>query len=276
MISRFAKALLTTTFLLGGASAAQAAAGFIALEGSDATALHHDSSYTAQLFKYLQGPSVLPVLVYNPAGVIDLSAINGGVATVNKTSLAGLTLSDYSAIYIESAGGCCTADITALDGFGAAVTAFIAAGGNLSIENYIGGGYDGVVPGGGIPPATMPAGVVEGFTALNGGVGGGPGCTDRETVNANGLARGFTQPAVLGCWTHQAYQNSYWLPLGYISLIDSDPAYVFGDGSHIGSSFLAFGGTLGAPTGVPEPLTLSLFSAGLVGAYAMRRKAKKA
>ena len=35
------------------------------------------------------------------------------------------------------------------------------------------------------------------------------------------------------------------------------------------------GGTL-PPTGVPEPLTLSLFSAGLVGAAAMRRRLKKA
>ena len=58
--------------------------------------------------------------------------------------------------------------------------------------------------------------------------------------------------------------------------MDADPAYTFADGTHIGSSFLAFGGTLGAPVGVPEPLTLSLFGAGLAGAYAMRRKAKKA
>ncbi|HKU53842.1 MAG TPA: PEP-CTERM sorting domain-containing protein [Rhizomicrobium sp.] len=276
MVSKFVKLLMASTFLIGGASAAQAAAGFVALEGSDATALHHDGSYTPQLFKYLQGPSALPVLVYNPAGVIDLSGIDGGVATVDKTSLTGLTLSDYSAIYIESPGGCCSGDTTVLNGFGAAVSAFIAAGGNLSIENYRGGGYDGVVPGGGTPPGTMPAGVVEGVGALNGGVGSGPTCTDGETVNANGLARGFTQPPVDGCWSHQAYQNSYWLPLGYISLIDSDPSYVFGDGSHTGSSFLAFGGTLGAPTDVPEPLTLSLFSAGLVGAFSMRRKAKKA
>jgi hypothetical protein len=122
----------------------------------------------------------------------------------------------------------------------------------------------------------MPAGVVEGFTALNGGVGGGPGCTDGETVNANGLAKGFTQPAVLGCWTHQAYQNSYWLPLGYISLIDSDPAYTFGDGTHVGSSFLVLGGTLGAPIGTPEPATLALFGFGLLGLGALRRRKAQA
>ena len=88
--------------------------------------------------------------------------------------------------------------------------------------------------------------------------------------------KGFTQPPVDHCWSHQGYQGSYWLPLGYISLMDSDPGFTYGDGSHFGSSLLAFGGTLGTVTDVPEPLTLSLFSAGLLGAFSMRRKAKKA
>ena len=268
MTSKFKKLLLASAFVVGGANAAQAAAGFIALEGSDATALHHDMAYTMQLFSYLKGASALPVLT---VGSVDISAITG-VPTVLAPSLTGLTLSDYSAIYVESPGGCCTANPNAIAGFGAAVSAFIAAGGNFSIENYIGGSYDGVVPGG----AGFPLGSIQGAGVNNGGIGGGPNCTDGETINANGLARGFTQPAVLGCWSHQGYQNSYWLPLGYISLMNSDTAYTYADGTHVGSSFLAFGGTLGAPTGIPEPLTLSLFGAGLAGAYAMRRKAKKA
>jgi hypothetical protein len=262
MASKFAKLLMASTFLIGGASAAQAAAGFIALEGSDATALHHDAQYTPQLFSYLKGASSLPVLVF---GGEDLSAITG-VPTVTVSSLTGVDLSLYSALYVEAPFGCCTSDPNAVNGFGAAINTFIAAGGNFSIENYMGGDFDGVVPGG-----AGQAGNLSGNSTIYGTT-----CTDGEVVNANGLAKGFTQPPVDGCWSHQAYQSSYWLPLGYISLMDSDPSFSFADGTHIGSSLLAFGGTLGTVSDVPEPLTLSLFSVGLVGAAAMRRKAKKA
>jgi hypothetical protein len=248
-----------------GARPALADPGFVALEGSDATAFHHDPVYTPELFKYLQGSSSLPVLVYNPAGVIDLSGITGGVSTVDETSLTGLTLSNYSAIYIESVGGCCIPDQTVLNGFGAEVSAFVAAGGNLSIENYSGGSYDGVVPGG-----AAPNGSVEGYAVSNGGVGSGPSCTDGETVTALGISKGFSQPPVDDCWSHQAYENSYWAPLGYIDLIHSSADFVFGDGTSNGSSFLALGGTLGAPTptGVPEPATwaMMLLGIGAIGA----------
>jgi hypothetical protein len=253
-------------------------AGFVALEGSDATALHHDASYTPQLFSYLQGSSSLPVLVYNPAGVIDLSGIDGGVGLVNKTSLTGLTLSDYSAIYIESPGGCCQADNTVLNGHGADVLAFIAAGGNLSIENYVGGGYDGVVVGG----AAAPAGSIQGFGVSNGGVGGGPSCTDGERVTAFGMSKGFAQPPIDGCWSHQAYETSYWGPLGYQSIMASATdatsggfGFTFADKTQDGSSFLALGGTLGGtggPPPVPEPSTVVLLGGALAVLVAGKKR----
>lgn len=235
-------------------SPATATAGFIALEGSDATAYHQDPQYSPQLFSYLQGSSSLPVLVL---GTQTLS-FTGGVPVVYATGLSGQTLSDYSALYIESPGGCCAADPTAIDGFGAAVSAFISAGGNFSIENYIGGTYDGVIVGG-----DAPLGTIQGV-----GTAFGAGCTDGEIVTAEGIAKGFTQPPVDGCWEHQAYELSYWSGLGYISLMQSDPSgYSFPDGTSLGSAFLALGGTLGTPTGVPEPASwaMMLFGFGAIG-----------
>jgi len=256
--------------LSAAATPALAAAGFVALEGSDSTALHRDIQYTPQLFKYLQGSSTLNVLVFNPSGLQDLTGITGGVGITNVTSLTGVTLANFSAIYIESPSGCCTANNTVLNGFGVAVSAFIAAGGNLSIENYVGGAYDGVVPGG-----AAPAGTIQGAGVSNGGIGGGPGCTDNEVITALGIAKGFTQPPVDGCWAHQGYSNSYFGSFGYVDLIHADPAYTFADGTNNGSSFLAFGGTLGSVGGVPEPAAWALMITGfsLVG-VAMRRRTK--
>src|ERR1700751_2505119 len=117
--------LLTALCNAGGA---QAASGFVALEGSDATAFHQDPQYTPQLFAFLAGPSSLPVLVYNPAGTIPIN--NPGTATlVYSTTLPAVLTGVYSAIYIESPGGCCAADNTVLNGFGAEVSSFITSGG---------------------------------------------------------------------------------------------------------------------------------------------------
>lgn len=258
---------------VGFIGTAHAGPGFVALEGSDATAFHQDPSYTPELFNYLDNGTAMPVLVLGTVSILHV-----GAAVVDyKTSLTGVTLSGYSAIYIESPSGCCTADNTILNGFGAEVNSFIAAGGNLSIENYVGGSYDGVVPGG-----SNPFGSVEGFGVNNGGVGSGPGCTDGEVVNATGMAKGFTQPPVDGCWSHQGYEASYWEPLGYISLITSSTdtslntsgGFNFGDGTQVGSSLLAFGGSLGTvPTAsAPEPASFALFGVGLLGLGMVRAR----
>ena len=249
--------LATLAFAAGLSAASSAAAGpgFISLEGSDATTFHHDASYTPELFSYLQGGSSKSVLVLDVDGS-SAPGPTGSVATTVVNSLTGVTLSDYSALYITTPGTCCTADPTALNGFGSEVSAFVAAGGNLSIENYVGGDYDGVVPGG-----TGPGGV------RGSAVSGSYFCSDAETVTAAGIAKGFSQPPVDNCWSHEGYDwANYWKGLGYANLIASDPT-VFADGS----SFMAIGGSLGAP----EPTTWALMILGMGGVGAAMRSRKK-
>jgi len=241
------------------------ASGFVALEGSDATSLHRDGVYTPQLFKYLKGASTKQVLIYNQSGTINIDG-NSGQSNAYTTTLTGVTLSNYSALYIQTPGACCNANNAVLNGFGAAVSSFVSSGGNIAIGNYSGGTYDGVVVGGAAPFGSI------------GGIGGngasGPGCTDGETVTAVGIAKGFGQPPVDGCWSHQGYESSYWEGLGYSNLIASSTAYTYADGTHAGSSFLALGGTLGSGTPEPETWALMLVGFGAIGA-SMRRRATK-
>ncbi|HKW94153.1 MAG TPA: PEP-CTERM sorting domain-containing protein [Methylomirabilota bacterium] len=235
----------------------------IVLEGSDATAFHHDSTYTGQLFTFMQNGSPLPVLIL---GGVPLSGLAAGQATLAPSySLSAFSLSNFSAVYIESVGGCCTQamdpgsgnQIAAVDV--AAIGAAEALGLNVTIENYGGGPQWGA-----ILPAGVNALAASNFGGITGfGTAGGPSCTDGEVFNANGLSKGFTQPAALGCYEHQAYRTSAFTSLGFISLVDADPAFFGADGS----ALLALGGPLGtpAPSTVPEPGTLLLLGSSLTG-----------
>ena len=94
-----------------------------------------------------------------------------------------------------------------------------------------------------------------------GGQAGGSTCSDGEKVTAAGLANGFTQPPVIGCWTHQAYdQAGFFLAKGFnLSFFDAGTAYAAGFSSLLSNGKTVTGGA------APEPDLLALLAIGVLG-----------
>lgn len=250
---------ILTVGLIGLMLAGPSVAGTIALEGSDATSLHGDTTYSGQLFSFLKTDSynaTLPVLVWNNDGTSTIAGVPGD--TVYATSLAAYPtlVGVFSGVYIQSPGTCCSENEVTDAGEIAKINALIAAGGSLAIQDYQGGNSAilGFSPG-----SSNVAGYLSGGAASPGA--GGSSCFDSEIFLPSALAKGFTQPGYLGCWGHQAYNLDYFSTLGFISLVDSGPEFD-GIGTGNWSSFLALGGALGT---APEPSVLLLLAIGLLG-----------